>query len=510
MSALTITTSARNDVTRHIGTALKHTFVYGFGGILAKVVAFALLPFYSHYLTPRDYGIVELLDLAMSVLGMFLSMGITAAFLRYYSAADSDEQKRRILGSTFLFAAGAGTIIFLGGLLLMGRATLLLFGSGVPPSYFLMSFSLFVLAYVATIPYTYLRAKEASVKLTTLDCAGVLAMLALNIYFIAGLHMSVFGVLLSQLMVGFGKFVFLIVWMRGAIRLWFDWSILRKMLTFGVPLIASNLTMFVLNFSDRFFLQRLQSLDQVGIYAMGYKFGFMLNFLLIQPFNMMWQARMYLVQREGNARGIFTQVFVLYSLTLIFASLGLALFSPEVIRWMVDAKYAAAAGIVAPVALSYVLLGFGYYFQSGMLLTSRTGLMGFVNGLAAIWNLALNYLLIDHFGMSGAAWATVLGFLAIATGNYWCSQRVLPMQFGLRRVLLALAVAAGLYLAPAALLAGASPVVVILAKVILLGLFPVALWALRLLSDDEIHTLRALGDKALNLVARRPVLANEA
>jgi len=509
MGLLTTTANAGNDVSRQIGTALRHTLVYGFGGILAKVVGFALLPMYSHYLTPRDYGIVELLDLAMSIVGMFLAMGVTTAFLRSYTAADSDEQKRRILGTTFVFALAVGVLIFGAGLLLMGRATQLLFGPGVPPLYFLLSFSLFVLAYVATIPYTHLRAKEASVTLTGLDSAGVLAMLVLNIYFIAGLKMSVFGILLSQLIVGFAKFIFLAASMRGAIRLRFDWTILRNMLTFGVPLIASNLTMFVLNFSDRFFLQRLQSLDQVGIYAMGYKFGYILNFLLIQPFNMMWQARMYLVHRQDNARSIFVQVFVLYSLTLIFSALGIAFFGPNVIHWLVDAKYAAAAQIIAPVALSYVFLGFGYYFQLGMLLTGRTGLMGFVNGLAAVLNLGLNYLLISHFGMVGAAWATVLGFLAVAIGNYYGSQRVLPMEFGLSRVVQALALATGLYIL-SAVLPVSSPAVSVLTKMVLWISFPAILWVSGLLAPDEIHTIATLRDKAINLAMGRPILRGEA
>jgi O-antigen/teichoic acid export membrane protein len=100
--------------------------------------------------------------------------------------------------------------------------------------------------------------------------------------------------------------------------------------------------MFTLNFSDRFFLQRLVSLDAVGIYSVGYRIGFMLNFLLIQQFNMMWQARMYVIDRSPDRQKIFGQVFVLYSLVLIFAALGLSLFSPEVIAIMVDPRYASS------------------------------------------------------------------------------------------------------------------------------------------------------------------------
>jgi O-antigen/teichoic acid export membrane protein len=62
---------------------------------------------------------------------------------------------------------------------------------------------------------------------------------------------------------------------------------LREMVIFGAPLIFSNLAIFTLNFSDRFFLQHFQSLQAVGIYAVGYKFGFLLNVIAIQPFSTM-------------------------------------------------------------------------------------------------------------------------------------------------------------------------------------------------------------------------------
>ena len=65
-----------------IVTAIRHSFVYGIGSFLGKVFVLLLLPLYTHYLSPRDYGVFEVLELSMSLLGMFLGMGVTAALLR--------------------------------------------------------------------------------------------------------------------------------------------------------------------------------------------------------------------------------------------------------------------------------------------------------------------------------------------------------------------------------------------------------------------------------------------
>src|SRR5439155_12142811 len=122
------------------------------------------------------------------------------------------------------------------------------------------------------------------------------------------------------------------------------------------------------------------------------------------------------------------QVFVLYSSVLIFAALALALYSPEVMRLMVDPRYAAGEPIIALIALAYVFLGIGFYFQLGMFLKSRTGLIGIVSTISAVITLTMNFLLVSHFGLLGAACATILGFLAIAVGTYYCSERVFPLH----------------------------------------------------------------------------------
>src|SRR5271156_1388145 len=86
MDAAVETATERGAVIKEIGTAVRHSVVYGIGGVLTKAVSFLLLPFYTHYLIPRDYGVLEILDLSMSLLAMFLNMGIMAAMLRYYGS----------------------------------------------------------------------------------------------------------------------------------------------------------------------------------------------------------------------------------------------------------------------------------------------------------------------------------------------------------------------------------------------------------------------------------------
>jgi O-antigen/teichoic acid export membrane protein len=489
-------------ITGEIKTAVRHSAVYGLGGILVKVLAFFMLPFYTHYLTPVDYGTLEILDLSMSLLGMLLNMGIAAALMRYYAAATSEEEQRQTVSTGFLFVIVTGVLTFLAGLTFIRPAARLILGSESYSKYLLLSFGTFILSYILSLPRTYVRILEKSRALVLLDTVFSFSLLALNILFIAVFKAGLTGILLSYLIIVVIQLSGFSVWTFRLVGIAFNSLQLRRMVGYGLPLILSNLAAFSINFSDRFFLEHLRSLELVGVYAVGYKFGFMLNYLLVQPFSAMWEPRRYIIHAQPNHPKIFGQIFVFYSLVLTYAWLGLTLFSPEVIRVMVDKKFAASQDVIPIVGLAYVFWGIGYQAQLGMLLTNRTNMVGAISAGTMVVNLALNYFLILHCGMLGAAWATLVSFICITVASYRFSQRCLPLPLGFGRVLLGILAAAGLYL----LSRWALPdnlVLTLLLKAALLGVFPFLLWKARILSESEARTLGSAWSSVTANLSRR-------
>jgi O-antigen/teichoic acid export membrane protein len=310
------------------------------------------------------------------------------------------------------------------------------------------------------------------------------------------------GILLSSLIVAALQVVLLSVWTIRKVGVRFRAYLMRAMLGFGLPLVLSNMSLFTLNFSDRFFLQHLRSLDMVGVYAVGYKFGYMLNYLVVQPFFVMWQSRMFAIYAQPGHRKIFGQFFTLYAMALTYAGLGLAILSPEIVRIMVSPRFAASQEIIPIVAFAYIIYGIGYYVQVGMFVTNRTGLIGAIGAAGAAINLTLNYFLVLRYGMMGAAWATLLSFLAIALASYWMSNRVYPLPLRVGGVSLAIMLAAVLYLG-SRWLDPASAIAAVAVKFCLLAAFPIALWKARILSPFEIEAVVSTGDSMLKGVSRR-------
>jgi O-antigen/teichoic acid export membrane protein len=491
----------RETIAREIRTAVRQMAVYGTGNVLVKALGFFMLPFYTHYLNPKDYGILEILDLSTSLFALILNMGLTPALLRVYAAARTAEEKRGVVSTGCVFGWVTGLITFAAGVGLVRPATRLIFGSGVPATYVLLSFTAIVLAFMANLPRTYLRALEKSGAFTLIDVAGVFLLLGLNIVFIAVLKTGLVGVLWSSVITGGLQFLLLSVWAFGKAGGCFHRRHLERMVRFGAPLIFANLGLFVLNFSDRFFLQHLRSLDVVGVYAVGYKFGYMMNYLFVQPFFVMWQSRMYAIHAQVEHPKIFKQVFVLYSLGLVYAGLAMSLFSFDVVRVMVEAKFAAGADVIPVVVLAYIFYGLSYYTQLGMFLTDRTKLIGVIGAGAAGLNLVLNYVMISAYGMMGAAWATVLSFLAIAVVSYIYSQRVYRLPLDVWRMSGAIIVAVALYVVSR----GVNPQWIwtsLAVKAAMLAAFPAIIWKSGLLPSPEAATLSSAREYAWNGASR--------
>ena len=491
---------------QELQTAVRHSLVYGLGTVAGKAIGFLMVPFYTHYLTPADYGVLEILDLSVSLFGMFLNMGITTALLQAHAAAKTTREKQKVASTALLavVATGLATLVLL--VSVVRPLSSLLVGPQVPPQYLLLSLTAFALNYISNLPGTYVRALEKSSWFAVLEVSALVLALALNILFIAVLKFGLLGVLLSSVIAAGLQAVVLIAWMLSRVGIAFSRRLLRRMIGYGMPLILSNVALFTLNFSDRYFLQHFRSLTVVGLYAVGYKFGFTINYLLVLPFTSMWQARMYIVHKRSDHPKIFGQIFVFYSVLLTYAVLALAMFSPELMRLAVDSKFSGAEPVIPIVAVAYLFCGIAYCARTGTFVTGRTGIVAALSVATAILNLSLNWILIPRAGMLGAAWATLASFAALAAANYWFSQRVIRLPLGMWRVIGALMVACGFYVvgrwwAPQRM------DLAILLKLMLLVLFPIALWKARVFSAAELTTLAAVTDGLGRWIARRPAHA---
>ena len=62
-----------------------------------------MVPVYTHYLTPADYGVLEILTLVSVILSMILSVRLESAVVRFYFEYNDTEDRNSLISTVLIF-----------------------------------------------------------------------------------------------------------------------------------------------------------------------------------------------------------------------------------------------------------------------------------------------------------------------------------------------------------------------------------------------------------------------
>jgi len=414
---------------------LKHSFIYGAGTLLSKVVGFLMIPVYTRYLTPSDYGVLELLDLTASIVSMFLSMRIGAAVIRFYYDCKQQQEKQEVISTALISMFFVAILIVTLSQFISDEISYLVFNTRIYEKYFKIIFICTALSLISSIPEAYLIAQQQSSFYTAISLATLISSLTLNIYFVVFLKMGVLGILYSSLITKIFRCSFLTIFCIIKNKLAFSVKKLKYMLMFGLPLIPASLGTFILNYADRFILQKFADTTAVGIYALGYKFGYMLPALVLSSINRIWVPQIFEISQKPDGKIIIKKMFTYIMLILIFCGLGLILFTKDAIRIMATPPFYPAYKVVGFVVLGYIFRGMASFFWDGIMVSKKTIYIGISVFVSALSNILLNILLIPQFRAMGAAYATAISFFIMFCLVYFFCQKVYPINCEWNRIL---------------------------------------------------------------------------
>ena len=461
-------------IAKQIGRLAKHSAIYGLGGLVSRILAVLLLPLYTRYLTPSDYGAIETLVALSAVLVTILRAGISSAFFRFYFDSKEPAHRLRVVRTSFWFTMTSATAGLVAGLALAEPISQALFATDDRAWLVRAAF----VGLWAQMNYEQLtslfRVEERSVQFVYASLANVLITVAATVGLVVGVEMGATGVLVGNFTGTLCVYTALLAYRREQLGLELSRGLLREMNRFGLPLVPSALALWALNFSDRFFLVKLAGADEVGLYSIGVRIASAMV-LLLTAFRTAWPAFAYSIEDDNEARRTYGFVLTYLCYVACWLALALGLLSPWLVRLLTTPDFYEGSRVVAPLAFAAAAFGGYIVISIGVGRARRTQFNWVVTGAAALLNVALNLILIPPYGMMGAAVATVAAYATMFAGMAWWAQQVYPVPYQWRRVLTA--AGAGIALAVAGKLAGGGlPVAVLLALAYPLVLLPLGFY----------------------------------
>jgi O-antigen/teichoic acid export membrane protein len=413
---------------------LRHSAIYGAGLAASRVISFLLVPLYVHELPPSEYGRLEVLLGGIAILTVVLDFGLVNGLFRSYYDATDPSQRRLVIRSAglALAALALGPLVAL--FALAEPIARLLFGSDGWALLVRLALAQVGVELALAVPLAALRLTERPWTFTALWLTRVLLAVAGAIVLVVWLQLGVAGVLLANVVsatLALATFLPALEFLRPGPA---DLALVRRMLRFGLPLVFASLSLWLVNFSDRFFVQRLFTLEEVGIYALSYRVGMAIT-LPVEAFRTAWASISYSLVERDDAPQLYARIFDWYLVVNSVGVLALALFAREIIALLAPPEYLRADRVVPLVAWGYVADGAISILSMGISVVRRTSYAAFTFAAGGLTNVALNLLLIPRLGILGAALATLLAFVCMAALMYAVSQRYYPCPYDRGRVL---------------------------------------------------------------------------
>jgi O-antigen/teichoic acid export membrane protein len=448
--------------------------VYGAADVFTNLVNFLLVPLYTAWLTPADYGALGLLALFSTLAKILFRLGLDGAFFRVHYDLP-EPQRPRLAGTTLIFSGLASSALFAA--LALGRGPLGLAVLGDPDggSLVLLAALDVWLGSFAFVPLNLLRIADRPGTFSTFSAGRHTANIVLKIVLLRA-GFGVPGVLWADALSTALFTLALLPVLGGRVTPCLDRGLVRELLAFGAPKVPHGLMVQVQNLADRRILALFVDRSELGLYHFGYTFGTTVKFAL-SAFEPAWGPFVFSQIGKPDAPRTLARVATYVWAAFVGVVAGVAALGGALLVLMTPGNPAfhAAAPIVPVVAFAYLFHGAFLLSSIGIGISKQARYYPMVTAAAALTNVAANFALIPGFGGLGAAWATVLCYVVMAALGYRFSQRLYPIPFEHRRLLLSAGAGAITWaltlLAPAALWPSIG------VKLLILLLYPALLWA---------------------------------
>jgi O-antigen/teichoic acid export membrane protein len=406
--------------------ALQHSLIYASALALSKGLALVMVPVATRYLTPADYGRLDILQTLADLLSIVIGMGLAETLFRFAGSETNSEDRKKVCANIFAMALILGLITLILGQLLAPQITQLLPGNIAISETRLILASL---ALVGTIlvPLSWLRMQNNAWLYFFGSAGRVLLQVSIAIPMLM-LGFGVFGVLCATLASASALCLFLSYKQFNDTGIRFDFARLKAYSAYGGPLVFVGMAGFILGSFDRWILADIVGTAQMAQYALATKFGLM-TAVLIQPFDLWWHAKRFSCLKQKNGPQRCTDFACIGIVIALFAALLIAAGGPTLVRLLTPPSYHASIAFIPWLAALAALHNATATMAFGAMNQEHTLKPAVIDGSAAAIAL-LGYLtLIPHYYAWGAIAATSIALSYRFVLTYFVSQKALLLPY---------------------------------------------------------------------------------
>ena len=399
---------------------IRHSSIYTLATFVSRGASFIMLPILTHYLQPKDYGVLDLITVLSSFVGLICGLELYQGLARYIPESKSFNEKQVLFSSVIAYIILAYILFSILANLLMPAVT-----KYIMPISNSMIFNIILLIFFSQAINTYitnlLRFELLQYKTLMVDITPIIITLILNIIFIIYCKLELTGAIFAILLASISGNIIGLYFVRNYLTFNINTTKIKDLIIFCFPLLISAIATIVLNFSDRIIIKTNLSLTELGLFGVGYRFANIVIILMSGIATSIFP----LIYSSVNNHDFRQQFSKLVNKTLpiiIIIILIMIICGDEVIRLIVAKEYYSSIIVFRNIAIS-LLFSQLYIFTPGLHINKRLTSILIINIVSAAINLLLCYYLVKLYGINGVSVATMLSNVILFLLYFTLSQQ---------------------------------------------------------------------------------------
>lgn len=425
----------------------KDTAIYGLSSIVGRFLNYLLVPLYTHVISAASggYGVVTNLYAYTALLLVVLTFGMETTFFRFMN--DEKEEHDTVFSVAFGVIALL-TSVFLGLVFGFSSSVSSALGYADNPEYVQLMASVVALDALQALPFSHLRYQRKAIRFASLKLLFIAMNIGLNLLFFLVLgYRDVFWVFaLNLVCTGVITFFFIPDVLR--IRWKFDWSLLRRMLSYSWPILVLGI-MGILNQAADKMIFTLVYPDasvakvELGIYGSCVKVA-MIMAMITQAFRYAYEPIVFAKSKDSDKAEYYAlgmKYFVIFTLLAFLAVMGYL----PLLRYMVGSDYWAGLRVIPIVMAAEIMMGIYFNLSFWYKLIDKTYYGALFSLAGCIVLLAVNLWGIPRYSYMACAWGGFAGYGTAMLLSYIVGQRLYPIPYPLRSLAGYTAIAGAFY-----------------------------------------------------------------
>lgn len=384
---------------------VKNTIIISIGKFSTKIVSFLLLPLYTAILVPAEKGQVDLLNRISLFLIPIITLQMDEALFRFLIDTKNDKEKKNIFSQLVIFSLISS---------LLWSILIFVFGNILHYEYTNWLIFYCLASFVYTIVNGFLRGEGNFKMYSILAFVNSLINILLNILFLAVLKVGLTGMFMSYIIASLSTGIFGLIYLKAykLVSLKPDKEKMKEMIKYSLPLVPSSISWSIITLTDSLMITTHLGLGMNGIYSTSNTFPTIMN-TFYGFFNTSWRESASRVVNTETKNEFYSSVYLTVRRFLMGISILIIGFLPFVFGILINEKYNESY-IYIPLMVLSVYCSNLASFSSGIFSAYKdTKILAPTTFVAAIINLAFNFIFIDKLGLFAPILGTLTSYIVI-------------------------------------------------------------------------------------------------